>query len=111
VVGRRRNGGNRPLEKSCPCGLICACDDDQNIHDKTDSELQRYTVARLRIHCCHSNATVRFLLIVVGVDVTVVPQKCNSGFHFRCYRATKYFVLLLTTVSIEYYECVGLFVP
>jgi hypothetical protein len=34
-----------------------------------------------------------------------MPCKRNNGFHLRCGRATKYFVLLLTVIRIECYVC------
>ena len=33
--------------------------------------VQSYIVARSRNHCCHANATIRSLFIVVGVYVAV----------------------------------------
>jgi hypothetical protein len=65
--------------------------------------VQRYTVTRLRNHCCQGYGTIRSFFIVVGVDVAVNNAKVFSvamdmrqwvPLHF--YRATKYFVLLLT---------------
>jgi hypothetical protein len=35
-------------------------------------------VARLRIHCCYGNTSVRYLFIVVGVDVAVSSTKVFS---------------------------------
>jgi hypothetical protein len=42
---------------------------------------------------------------------SVLPWKCNNGFPLHYCQATKYFVLLLTIVSIKYYECVSAFLP
>ena len=69
-------------------------------------------------HCCHGNTTIHFLLIVSGTDAvinnmscSVLPRKFNSGFPLHCCQATKYFVLLLSKISIKYYECASAFLP
>jgi hypothetical protein len=76
----------------------------------------RNIVARSRNRCYHGNETVRFLYIVVGINVTVnsitvfsVTIKKNNWFSLQWCQATEYFVLLLTTISIKYNECVSVF--
>jgi hypothetical protein len=75
--------------------------------------VRRYIVTCSRDHCCHENAKIiSIFFVVVGVDVafrpytecSVLPWKCN----LHCCRAAKYLALLLTTISIEYYDCVSL---
>jgi hypothetical protein len=71
-------------------------------------------MARLRNNCCHGNATICSLFIVVGVDVAVNNTKLLSiamevqkmGSPLHCCQATKYSISLLTVISIAYYECV-----
>jgi hypothetical protein len=65
---------------------------------------------------CHGNATIWSLFIVVGVDVAVniqmfsmLPWECNNEFPLHPCQTTKYFVLLLITISIKYYECLSVF--
>ena len=41
----------------------------------------------------------------------MLPWTCNNGFALHCCRNTKGFLLLLTIISIEYYECVSAFLP
>jgi len=69
---------------------------------------------RSRNRCCHGNATVRSILIVIVIDVAVNTIKVFSvavamEMH-RC-RSAKYFVLLLAIISIKHYECVSVFLP
>jgi len=69
--------------------------------------MQSYIVTRSRNLCCRGNETLPSLFVVFGIDVAVnnikvfsLPWKWNSGFPLLCCRATKYFVLLLTVISI-----------
>ena len=71
--------------------------------------VQRYIVVRSRNRCCHGNATIRSLLIVIVVDVAVNTIKVFSvavAMEMHHCRAVKYFVLLLAVISIKHYECV-----
>jgi len=40
---------------------------------------------------------------------SVLPLKCNNGAPFLCCRTTKYFLLLLTMISVKHYECLSVF--
>jgi len=39
----------------------------------------------------------------------VLPLKCNNEVPLLCCRTTNYFLLLLTMISVKYYECVSVF--
>ena len=70
-----------------------------------------HCLACSRDHCCPRNATI-LSLFVVGVDVAdsmeVLWLVCKSSIWLTllCCGAAKYFVLLLTVISIKYYEYV-----
>jgi hypothetical protein len=55
-----------------------------------------------------------FILIGASVPVKneikclVLTWKCNNGFSMHCCRATKYFVLPITVISIKYSQFVAL---
>jgi hypothetical protein len=72
--------------------------------------VQRYIVTPSRNHCCHGNATiVPFLFVCIYVAVNNIKvfsfvMQMQQWFLVHCCRGTKYFVLLLTVISINYYE-------
>jgi hypothetical protein len=83
--------------------------------EKKTKHAQRYSVVPSRNYSCHGNATIPSLFIV-GVDVAVntmkvfsVPMVMQQWALLHCCPATKYFILLLTILSIKYYECVSVF--
>jgi len=71
-------------------------------------------VVYLHNRCCHGYNTFSFYFCwywcsCQQYECLVLPWKCSRGFPFQCCRATKYFLLLSTIISIKY-ECVCVFV-
>ena len=72
-------------------------------------------------HFCHGKATIRFLFIVVDLDVAVnikvfsialeiKKKKKKIGSIFNVVITTKYFNLLLGIKTMKYYGCVSVVV-
>ena len=97
-------------------GLYCMELLHTSVTKHTTSE-QRYTEVRLRNKCCHTNVTIRSLFVAASVNVAVNNIKVfsaswefNTEFPLHCCPATKYLVLLSTTISIiHYYDSVSVF--
>lgn len=71
-----------------------------------------YIIMRSRNHIAmETQQCVPFLLLFAQIScqqykvVLVLPWTCIVGFPLHCCRCTKYFVLLLWTINIKYYEC------
>jgi hypothetical protein len=66
--------------------------------------------------CCHVKATIPSNFIVSGAAVHIIrafsiATKMQQLIPFHFSPVTKYFVLLLTIISIKYYDCVSLLLP
>jgi len=63
-----------------------------------------HVLSRLHNNCCYRKAE-----LLTVEKRSMLRWKGNIGCRLHSCQATKYFMLLSTIMSIQYYECVGVY--